>query len=92
MSGHLIRVPFRVRDPGVGIRRKISVIGEDILTGDIGRELNKQALSAQPDMQRVEHLSFVEALGRDITLAERGHPQVDKCVRKFRAAQAARMQ
>ena len=62
-----------------------------MLAGDVSGQLDEQALRAQPDVQRVKDLGRVGLIGRDITLAERGHPQVDERFGKIRTAQAAHM-
>ena len=89
---HRLRVPLRVRHPGVGVRGEVGVIGKDLLTGHIGGKLHQQAGVAQPNVQRIEDLGLVEPLLGDVALAERRHPEVDERAGKLCAAQAALMQ
>ena len=88
---HRVGVAFRVRDPGVGIGGEVGVVGEDILTGHVSRQLDQQAVVAQPDVQRIEDLGVVEPLRRKIAFAQRRHPEIDEGASKRRAAQAALM-
>jgi hypothetical protein len=66
---HPIGIALRVRDPGVRIGREVGVIGKNVLTGHIGRDLNEEAGIANEDVQRVEHLGIIEALSWDVALA-----------------------
>ena len=51
---HRLRVPLRMRHPRVGVRRKISVVGKDILAGHISGKLYEQAGVAQANVKRIE--------------------------------------
>ena len=42
-ADHRIRVPLRMLHPRVGVRREVRIVGEDVLTGHVGRKLHKQA-------------------------------------------------
>ena len=65
---HRLRVALRVRHPRVGVRRKIRVVGKDILARHIGGKLYEQAGVAQANVKRIEDFSIVELLGGDIAL------------------------
>ena len=89
--GHRLRVQLRVRHPGVGVRGEVSVVGKDILAGNIGGKLHQKTAVAQPDMERIEDLRIVQPCLGDVALAQRRHTEVDKRARKLRTAQAALM-
>src|SRR5215469_8479591 len=72
---HPIRVPLRVSDPRVGVRREIGIIGKNVLTGYVHWQLHEQAFVAYVDMQRIKALGIGELVGGHVALAQRGHPQ-----------------
>ena len=69
-----------VRHPRVAVRREVGVVAEDVLGRDVRRQLDQQALRADPDVQRVEGLALVELVGREVALARRRHAEVDERV------------
>jgi hypothetical protein len=73
------RVGQQVRsDTAVGVRRKVSVVGEDMLAGYIGGKLHQQAGVAQANVQWIENFCLVELVLRNVTLAKRRHPEIDE--------------
>src|SRR5260370_1383850 len=84
-----MRIPLRMLDPRVGIRRKVSIIRKDLLTRHVGGKLHKQARLAQANVQWIEHLGLVELLLRHIALAKRRHPEIDERMNKRSTAQTA---
>ena len=86
LGRHLAGVPLSVRDPRIGVRREVRVLGEDVLARHVRGKLDEQALFAQQHVQRVEDLGRVHALRREITLAERRHAEIDEGAVKARAA------
>src|SRR5262245_2374140 len=75
---HLVAVAPRVLDPAVRVRRKVCVVGEDLLRRYVFLELHEEALGAHPGMQWVEPLQLVELLRLHMRLARRRHSEVDK--------------
>ena len=66
-----VRVPARVADPTVGIRREVRVVGEDVGRGDVLLQLHEQALLADVDVERVEGLHLVQVARVEERLAQR---------------------
>ena len=71
-------VPPAVDVQGLGVRREVGVVAEDVLRGDVGRQLDEQARRTDPHVQRVERLALVQLVGREIALARRRHAEVDE--------------
>ena len=78
-----------VRDPGVGVRREVGVLGEDVLRRHELLELHQQAVLADLRVERIERLHRVGAVGRHVALAQRRHAEVDERVAQRRRAEAA---
>ena len=78
-----------MRDPGVAEGGEVGVVAEDLLRSDVRRQLNEQALVADPHVERVEGLALVEVLRRDEALARRRHAEVDERVGELGRAEAA---
>ena len=55
-----LHVLLRVRHPGVGVRREVGVVAEDVLACHVRRQLHQEAGGADPHVERVEHLAHVE--------------------------------
>ena len=89
LGDHVQCVTLRVRYPRVRVRREVRIVRKDVLARHIGGQLHEQARTAQPHVKRVKGFGFVEPFFRDVTLAKRRHPEVNKRVSKVCAAQAA---
>ncbi len=87
---HGQRVPPGVRDPAVGVGREVGVVGEDILAGNVSRELHEQTGIADSDVQRIERFNIIQLVGLDIALAQRRHAQIHKCAGQACVAQSTR--
>jgi hypothetical protein len=66
---HRLGVPLRVRDPRVGVRGEVGVVGEDVLAWYISGELHEKAFLAQADMERIERFRIVELILGNVALA-----------------------
>ena len=66
-----VDVGLGVGDPGVAVGGEVRVVAEDLLAGDVGRQLDEQALRADAHVQRVERLALVELVGLEVALARR---------------------
>jgi hypothetical protein len=75
---HLVTVILSVSEPGVGVRRKIRVVAEDILGALVLFQLDQKTLIANVNVQRVVDLAPIQVSARWVGLAERRHTQVDK--------------
>ena len=66
-----VDVPAGVLDPGVGVRREVRVLGEDLFGWDELGDLDEPALLACTRVKRIERLAGLELLGGQDRLAER---------------------
>ena len=58
-----------VRHPGVTEGGEVGVVGEDVLSRDVRRQLHQQTLVADADVKGVEDLAGVELVSREVALA-----------------------
>ena len=78
-----------VLDPGIGVRREIGVLGEDLVGSDERRDLREPAVGAHLDVERIEGLHVLQALRREEALAERRLAEVDHRQLERRVTDAA---
>ena len=75
-------------DPGIGVRREIGVLGEDVVCGHELADLDQQAAAADLGVERIKRLHRGLTIGRHEALTERRHTEVDECVLERRTAEA----
>src|SRR5712671_4558350 len=86
---HLIHVVTRVVKPGIRERGKISVVGEDLLAGDILLQLHQEAALTDPHVERIKGFHLIELIGTEKTFTQRRHPQIDDAMPEGRSTKTA---
>jgi hypothetical protein len=76
-----------MRYPRVGVRGEVSVVGKNILAGDVCGKLYEKAGIAQPNMEWIEDLRIVQPCPGDVAFTKWRHPEVDERTRKLGTAQ-----
>ncbi len=69
--GDHVDVPPRMLDPRVGVRREVRVLGEDLVRCHERRQLREPARRAHANVERVERLHLLDAIGGQEALAQR---------------------
>ena len=87
---HLIGVAARVIDPARRIRRKVRVVGEDLLGRGGRRQLDEQAFVADERAERIEPLTAGEVILAEIRVRERRHAEIDEDLLERRVADSTR--
>ena len=67
---HLIDVATSVIQPGIRERRKVSVVGEDLLTSDVLLQLHEEAVLADPDSEWIKSFHSIELIGAEKTFTQ----------------------
>src|SRR5580658_2714767 len=75
---HFFRVRFCMSQPTLGKGRKIGVLAKDGLHAHILLQLHQEALFTDENMKRIKRLHLIQLPGRQVTLTQRRHAQVDK--------------
>ena len=89
-GGDHLDVGLGVREPGIGVRREVGVVPEDVFRAHVLLELHEEALAAHVGVQRIEGLPGVERLRRDVALAQRRKTEIDEGVLEWCTAETAR--
>ena len=87
---HAVGVLPAVLQPGVGERREVGVVAEDVLGAFELVELHQQAAIADVDVQRVERFLLVQVFGANERVRQRREAEIDERAGDRLAAQAAR--
>ena len=86
---NLLDIEAGMFDPACGKRRKVRVLGEDLVRRHVLLQLNQEARLANIGVQRVERLHQVQLIGGDVCLAQRRRSQVEEGRAQRRMAEAA---
>ena len=87
---HAVGVLPAVLQPGVGERREVGVVAEDVLGALELVELHEQAAITDVDVQRVERFLLVQVFGANERVRQRREAEIDERAGDGLAAQAAR--
>ncbi len=77
-----------VLDPTRREGREVRVLGEGLVRADEGRDLQQQAVAADPEVEGVRGLGFVETIRGQERFARRGGAQIEDTLEVARPAEA----
>jgi hypothetical protein len=89
--GHFVAVLFAVLQPGIGIGRKIGVVGEDIFGLLVLFELNEEAFLARVHVKGIVDFTVLKIGSGRVGLTKGRHTEINKRAPQGRAAETARL-